>query len=354
MKGKVIHFTDFHAHIFEDFAKPDPEFVNDRFRAQIMTLHKVFDIARKHKAALIFGGDLFHKRKTLEDTVYNEVYKVFVENQDVTVQLIRGNHDSRDNTTEARHWLETFEYIPNVSVSSVPEATYIITPNKARINLYTVPYSDDVTFLKEKIQEFAEIQKKSLEPSILAGHIGVDGSETGRYNHRLEGAFKVGDLYPDVFDYVALGHYHKRQFLAGTDNVFYTGNTIQTSFSDEGQEKGVFLMDFDKGGKPEFIPIKNKQFITLTSVDSSTQDIVDNNYVRFVLSKEQAKEVEVFKEKNDNVRVEVQREYKTETRIDISVESNEEQIVAAYTQEFYPNVTEVALDVLKEAATRAV
>ncbi|AXH71151.1 putative DNA repair exonuclease 1 [Bacillus phage BSP38] len=353
MKGKVIHFSDFHAHMFEDFAKPDPEFVNDRFRAQIMTLHKVFDLARQHKAALVFGGDLFHKRKTLEDTVYNEVYKVFVENQDVPVHLIRGNHDSRDNTTEARHWLETFDYIPNVEVSAVPEAIQVTTPDRSTINLYTVPYSDDVEFLKKKIKEFAEMQKSSSNPSILAGHIGVDGSETGRYSHRLEGAFKVGDLYPDVFDYVALGHYHKRQFLGGTDNVFYTGNTIQTSFSDEGQEKGVFLMDFEKGGKPEFIPIKNKQFITLTSIDENTQEIVDNNYVRFVLPKEQAQEVEIFKEESDNVRVEIQREYKTETRIDISVKSSEEQIVTAYTQEFYPDTTDLAVDILKEAMSRS-
>lgn len=354
--SKVVHFTDFHAHKFEDFAKPDPEFGNDRFRAQIETLHKVFDIARQNSAPLVFGGDLFHSRSRLEDIVFNRVYQAFAQNDDVPTYLIRGNHDSKNNTTDTEHWLQTFKYLPHVHVSAMPEMVHVHSkPGGYQFNnfmLYTVPYSDDVEFLKSHINKFAEVAKDSSIPTLLAGHIGVDGSETGRYSHRLEGAFKVGDLHPDVFDYVALGHYHKRQFLAGTDNVFYTGNTIQTSYSDEGQEKGVFLIDFEKGGKPEFIPIKNKLFITLTDIDENTQDLVDNNYVRFVLPKEKAQEVEIFKEESDNVRVEIQREYKTETRINIDVKSSEEQIVTAYTEEFYPNSTDLALDVLKEAMSK--
>ncbi|MGV3180128.1 hypothetical protein, partial [Streptococcus sp. 11273D007BW] len=55
------------------------------------------------------------------------------------------------------------------------------------------------------------------------------------------------------------------------------------------------------------------------------------------------------KEESDNVRVEVQKTFQVETRIDISMESSEEQIVESYTKEFYPNVTDIALDVLREA-----
>jgi DNA repair exonuclease SbcCD nuclease subunit len=356
MPRRVIHFSDFHAHIFEDFAKPDPECVNDRFRAQLETLQKVFDLAREHEAALVFGGDLFHKRGTLEDTVFNSVYRVFASNNDIDTYLLRGNHDSHNNTTNSEHWLDTFRYLPHVTVFEEPAKGYI--PDVC--SLYAIPYSDDVELLKTKIKEFAEHYKIdsspagfSDDPALLIGHIGVDGSEVGRYSHRLEGAFKLGDLYPDVFDYVALGHYHKRQFLGGTDNVFYTGNTIQTSFSDEGQEKGVMLIDFDKGGKPEFIPIQNKQFITLNHVPDNAQELVNNNYVRFVVPQEQAQAIEVFKEETDNIRVEVQKEYKIDTRIDISVDSNEQQVVKSYCAEFYPGDTEterISLEILSEAS----
>jgi DNA repair exonuclease SbcCD nuclease subunit len=350
---KVINFSDFHAHIFEDFAKPDPEYVNDRFRAQIATLYQVFDIARQHKAVLLFDGDLFHKRAKIDDIVFNKVYGVFADNSDVPTYMVRGNHDARTNATVTDHWLETFKYLPHVTVFDVPEQAYVTT-DEGEFFLYAVPYSDDTEFLKKKIEEFRDHQKVRMEtPSILAGHVGVDGSETGRYSHRLEGAFKVGDLFPDVFTYVSLGHYHKRQFLGGTDNVFYCGNTIQTSFSDEGQDKGVMLIDFEKGGRPEFIPIVNKKFITLTDIDENTQQLVNNNYVRFVLPKDKAQEVEIFKEESDNVRVEIQRDYRVETRIEIDMESTEEHIVESYTKEFYPEATALALDILREAKESA-
>ena len=344
---KVVQFSDFHGHLFEDFAKPDPEFVNDRFRAQIATLYQVFSVARQNEAILLFTGDLFHKRSKLEDVVFNNIYDVFADNSDVKTYMVRGNHDSKNNTVDSEHWLKTFKHLPHVTVADKPERIYVPEED---LFIYAIPYADDSDYLKECIKTFADQQSNEAKSSsILAGHIGVAGSETGKYSHRLDGAFTVDDLFPDVFDYVALGHYHKRQFLAGRDNVFYAGNTIQTSFSDEGQDKGVMLIDLEKGGKPEFIPIVNKKFITLTDIDEHTQEIVNNNYVRFILPQEKAQEVAIFKEESDNVRVEIQREYKTETRISIGIESSEEEIVAAYTNEFYPEVTEIALDILREA-----
>lgn len=345
MSKRIVFFSDFHAHIFEDFAKPDPEFVNDRFRDQMRVLQEVFDIAREKKAVLLFGGDLFHKRGKIDDVVFNNVYKIFAINHDVQVLMVRGNHDSKNNTTNSPHWLETFKYLPNVDVFATPD--WDIIGNS--FHLYAIPYSDDTVYLKEKINEFASSQAPFGKPKILVAHVGVDGAETGRYSHRLEGAFTVGDLCPDAFDYVLLGHYHKRQFLGGLDNVLYGGNTIQTSYSDEGQDKGVFFIDLEKGGKPEFIAIKQKKFITLDHIPENVQEIVDNNYVRFQLTKDLAQEVAIFKEESDNVRIEIKKDYAVETRIDIGMDSTEEDIVKKYTEEKYPNSTTLALEILAEA-----
>ena len=87
-------------------------------------------------------------------------------------------------------------------------------------------------------------------------------------------------------------------------------------------------------------------------MDEDTQELIDNNYVMLILPQSQAQVVETFKEDTDNIRIEIQKEYKTEARIDISVDSNEEQIVEAYTKEFYPEVTDLAIDVLKEAMVK--
>jgi len=359
--SKFIVFSDLHLHSFDDFSKQVTyDFygknitTTDRVVDQIKTIDKVFDLAEDNEADIIFCGDFFHSRGRVATQIFNIGFKSIYENMKmhpkVNLYMLVGNHDQKDATRLPEHSLEAFKAIDRVVVLDEP-TTYLDVSEGVRI--CALPYSDDIEFLKEKIKEFTEVVKDESWYNLLIGHIGVDGSEVGRYSHRLEGAFSVGDLHPDKFDYICLGHYHKRQFLGGTDNTFYVGNTIQQSFSDEGQDKGVFLLDLENigYGKPEFIPIDNKKFITLTEVNENTQDIVDNNYVRFVLPQDKAQEVETFKEESDNIRVEIQKEYKSETRIDIGVGSNEEQIVSAYADEYYPKSKQKAIDILKEAMT---
>lgn len=356
MTTKFVAFSDMHLHSWSSFSKPVTYTYNrkdiqvtDRILAQINTLNKVFEVANDNEADVLFCGDFFHKRNSVETLImnigFNSIYDNMMKYPSMNLYMIPGNHDMKDSSDIPPHSLETFKAIPRVTVMDDFEPVYT-----GSCMLYPVSYSDNVDMLKDKINEFMQQAKQDNDPSILMAHLGVDGSQTS-VSHRLGGAFTLGDLYPDVFDIVALGHYHHRQFLGDTDNVFYVGNTIQESFSDEGQDKGVFLIDLDKRGKPEFIPIENKKFITLREIPENVQEIVDNNYVRMIVPQELATEVSIFKEESDNVRVEVQKEYKSELRIDIDVASSEEDIVKAYTDKFYPKVTSKAVDILKEAMT---
>lgn len=357
MRTKFITFSDFHLHDWSTFSKPVTYTykgkhiqVTDRIMAQVNTLNRVFELANENNADVLFCGDFYHTRNKISNVIFNIGFNTIMDNMvkypDMRLYMIVGNHCQADSSDMPSHSLETFKAIPRVTVMDDFEPVYT-----GSCMLYPISYSDNVEMLKGKIQEFKEhATARTGEPSILMAHLGVDGSQTS-VSHRLGGAFTLGDLYLDVFDIVALGHYHHRQFLGDTDNAFYVGNTIQESFSDEGQDKGVFLIDLDKRGKPEFIPIENKKFITLREIPENVQEIVDNNYVRMIVPQELATEVSIFKEESDNVRVEVQKEYKSELRIDIDVASSEEDIVKAYTDKFYPKVTSKAVDILKEAMT---
>ncbi|QEG04181.1 nuclease SbcCD D subunit [Bacillus phage BC-T25] len=322
--------------------------LTDRLVAQIETLNRIFALADEHNADILFGGDFFHARHRIPTLVFNIGFDTIYENMlkypNVNMYMIVGNHDQKDNSPFPEHSLRTFRTIPRVHIM---DDFYPVDVGSCVI--YPATYSDDVAYLKTRIKEFAQEAEYVGKPSILLGHLGVDGSETGRYSHRLEGAFQLGDLYPNIFTYVALGHYHKRQFLGGTDNMFYGGNTIQTSYSDEGQDKGVFLMDVENISKPQFIPIENKKFITLNHIPDNAQELIDNNYIRFVIPQNLATSVEVFKSDTDNIRVEVQKEYKSEVRIDIADDATDHEIVKAYAEKYHPEVVDIVLDILKEA-----
>lgn len=193
---KFIFFTDSHFHLFTNYAKPDEDYVNDRFKEQIEALQKVFDIAREEKADVIFGGDLFHKRNSVDTRVYNKVFEVLARNRDIDVYMLRGNHDSVTNSLYTSSSIEPIGYLPNVHIFSSTD-TFSFTD----VNLVFEPYGDETEEIKEHIKGSYDENKTN----ILVAHLGVEGSLTGKGSHRLEGAFGYQDLLPDNYDFILLG-----------------------------------------------------------------------------------------------------------------------------------------------------
>lgn len=344
MKPNIVNFSDFHAHIFQDFSKPDAKFTTDRFKEQMLVLQSVFDYAKDHDADVLFNGDLFHKRGVIDIRVFNWVYSIFTDYPDITMYLVRGNHDSLTNSINSPSCLELFETIPNVHV--VDTMQKIETPY---YDLYCVAYGEEVELMKQWIKDASTLLNPD-KVNILCAHIGVDGSSTGKYSHTLSGAFKVSDLYPDKFDIVTLGHYHKRQNLGGMDNVFYVGNTLQTSFSDEGQDKGFYFISIDrKKWIKEFIKTDYRPFITINA--ENAPDDLSKAFYQFVGDPAEAKVVSDLKEKEDlsNLRISVQRDYDTKPRINIQAGSTPQDVVKAYTEKNNPKLEEKALEIIREA-----
>lgn len=358
MRTNIICFSDFHWHNWSTFAKPQIFTYNgkeieatDRLVAQWNTIDRIFELADEHNAHIVFAGDYYHARKRVESLVFNMGFNAIKENMDkrpdIELFMIVGNHDQQDSSRLPEHSLEQFKAIKNVFV--LDDFEIYQTDN---VTIYPVSYSDDVDFVKDQIDRFAQHAAQSDNLTMLVAHLGVDGSETGRHSHRLGGAFSIADLHPDTFTYIILGHYHKRQYIGNWDNALYCGNTLQESFSDEGQVKGVFLVNGEYYEKPAFIEIPNKQFVTITEIDENTEQTVKDHYVRFVIPQELAVEVAAITEDVPTARIEVQREFKSEVRIDIKVDSTEEDIVDAYTDEFFTHTKSKALAIIKEAKQR--
>ncbi len=57
-----------------------------------------------------------------------------------------------------------------------------------------------------------------------------------------------GDVFPDCFDYLALGHLHTAQKVAGSDRRRYSGSPIPMSFGEAGGRKVVLAVDLDETG----------------------------------------------------------------------------------------------------------
>ena len=85
-------------------------------------------------------------------------------------------------------------------------------------------------------------------PTILAGHVTINGAVTGTEKSMMLGQDHV--LFPSAvhkpeLDYVALGHIHKHQILRENPMVVYSGSLQRVDFSEEGDTKGFCVVDLD-------------------------------------------------------------------------------------------------------------
>ena len=336
---KFIFFTDSHFHLFTNYAKPDEFYYNDRFREQIEALQEVFNIAKEEEAIVIFGGDLFHKRNAVDTRVYNEVFKVFARNKDVAVLMIRGNHDATTNSIYTDSSIDTFNYLPNVTVFTAFGAI-----EKNNVNIVFTAYGDET----EEIKEYIKSNVQEDKVNVLVGHLGVEGSLVGKGSHRLEGAFGYQDLQPELYDFVLLGHYHRRQYFSNPNHL-YGGSLMQQSFSDEQEANGVHLIDTEKM-TTEFIPIKTRKFITVQgdNIPENIDELVEQgHFIRFIGTPEQAKALELD-EVESNVQVQMKKKYTVEKRIDSEVTDDPVTIASSYADKYYPEAKDKIVECLKE------
>src|SRR5699024_651075 len=151
----------------------------------------------------------------------------------------------RRHTRSKRDWssdvcssdLDIFETLPNVEVTKSLRSE----PLSDTVQLTMCAYGDET----EEIKEFIKKSYQEGKVNVLVGHLGVEGSLTGKGSHRLEGAFGYQDLLPDNYAFILLGHYHRRQYFKNP-NHFYGGSLMQQSFSDEQEANGVHLIDTEK------------------------------------------------------------------------------------------------------------
>jgi exonuclease SbcD len=65
-------------------------------------------------------------------------------------------------------------------------------------------------------------------------------------------------IFPDVFDYVALGHLHQPQVVAGREDIRYSGAPLAMTFAEASRRKSVALIEYRDGEKtiqPLEVPI---------------------------------------------------------------------------------------------------
>jgi exonuclease SbcD len=253
---------------------------------------------------LLVAGDVFDSPNPSAESqkmYYHFLRDVTIENPELQIIIIAGNHDSASRLEAVNPLLEAM----HVTVRGIVKRTgdgeidyeHLIVPlNKGGYCLavpylrqgdYPEPatYAEGVRAMYKTLLD--RIEDKGL-PVIAMGHLQATGSEIST-NDRAERTI-IGGLEcisPEAFDkgiaYTALGHLHRAQRVSGRDQVRYAGSPLPMSFAEKNNKQGVTLvtiagktkierLDFDAPAKLISIP---KRPLPLAEVIAEIEKLPD-------------------------------------------------------------------------------
>ncbi len=285
---KVLHFADLHLGV-ESYGRIDPSTgLSTRLLDFCQALKQVVDFALENEVDLVlFCGDAY-KNRNPSQTQQREFAKEIrrLAERGIRVFLLVGNHDLPSAIGRATA-VEIFDTlaIRNVLVGDRPEVHHIETRH-GHLQVVSLPWPrwslimDEQTRnlplekLNEKLVQFISVEIDRLAhqadpelPTILAGHLSLSTARLGSERGLMVGKEPVvpqSSLTRPEFDYVALGHIHSPQVLSHNPPIVYSGSLQPIDFSDEGEEKGFYLVELERGkAKFEFHPVKGRRFLTI-------------------------------------------------------------------------------------------
>ena len=276
---KILHTSDWHlGRSFGSVSLHD---------AQTQFCEWLLGVAVSEKVELlVVAGDLYDRSLPPQDSVvlWRETLTAF-HKAGITVVAIAGNHDGADRvaafdglTDGARIFVRggygragevlTLQFSDGpLDIALVPFLDPQLAPPEWKAELAEAEVKPTHESVLQKAMDQARVGSKSAR-SLAVVHAFVGGSTTAESERQLTvgNTDQVAATVLDGFSYVALGHLHTPQKIAGSDTIRYSGTPIAYSFSETGA-KSVVLIDMAADGacSLEALPVPvGRGVITLT------------------------------------------------------------------------------------------
>jgi exonuclease SbcD len=353
---KFIHVADLHiGRYLKDISLLEDQ--EDALRQLIQIINE------ESPDALVIAGDVYDRSVPREDAV--RIYNGFLTRLaelGINVLLITGNHDSSERVQVLNSLLETHGLL----IQGHPEdplKKVSIRDESGEVSFYFLPYRD--SFALREIYGLNETKDDSvLYDEILRKSVVDDGNRKVLIFHGFvtpgvkedmetsdsERLLTVGgtdfikaEVF-DNFDYVALGHLHKPQWVR-KGRIRYSGSLMKYSFSEANHRKSISVVEMDKDGNVEvrersITPKRDLVILkgSFTDLMNSPGDSHAKDFVRAVLTdtEEIQDPLERLRVRYPNI-IELQREMdlKEEGASFAALERMEARDIRSLFQEFY-------------------
>lgn len=248
---KILHTSDWHlGHALYNY---------DRSEEQQAMLNQMADIVKEQQPdVFLLCGDVFHTSQpsnAIQTMLSNALVKIHKANPEMVIVMTAGNHDSATKHEIFRApWQALNVYAIGQLKKEDMDEHIIEVPGKGYI--VAIPHANEHVLLEgfsqQLLNKVAERNTEGL-PVIMTAHTTVRGCDFLGHDQATEyvvGGIDSIDLEQlgEGYDYLALGHIHKGQFVhSGKHNVRYCGTPVPISF-DETFSHSVSMVEINKQG----------------------------------------------------------------------------------------------------------
>jgi len=251
--------------------------------------------------AVIIAGDIYDKSTPSAEavTLLDVLLTALAENK-IKAYIVSGNHDSAERLSYASGVFRSGGiYISGVYSGAPYKAVY--NEKGERVNFYLLPFFKPVNarrfYPDNEVNTYSEAMALTLsaadinkdETNILVTHQLVTGyKQSGSEELNIGGIDSIDPSLFSSFDYVALGHIHKRQSFFG-GKITYPGTPMKYSLSEASEEKTLTLVTVE-GKNISSEEVKINHLRDLRELRGRFSDIISegsDDYVYITLTDEE-------------------------------------------------------------------
>jgi exonuclease SbcD len=269
---KVLHTADWH--IGQLFHEYDRSYEHQQFlNWLVQTLQK------EHIDVLLISGDVFDISNPSASSVkmfYSFLNQATKANQYLQIIITAGNHDSASRLEAPKPLLESsnvhiiglvdkdkdgyIDYekliVPIHDTWGAVKIWCLAIPFLRMGDYPTIadcanPYTEGVATLYKEAFAHAQQKKQDGQAIIAMGHLHTHHAEItdlDRTERLIMGGVECipANVFDDEIKYVALGHIHKAQRIAGKENIRYSGSPLPMSFSELNYKHQVIVFKINQ------------------------------------------------------------------------------------------------------------
>ncbi len=354
---KFIHIADMH------FDSPfvnlsEKELLGDKRRLeQRKIFKKIIEYIKQEKIDNLFiSGDLY-EHKYIKQATIEYINNLFKEIPETQIYIAPGNHDPYLKNS----YYSKYKWNENVKIFQGK----IEKIETQEADIYGYGFND--FYCTNSGIEEIKIENKN-KPQILIIHGTLNGAniEEKQYN-----SITTKQLEEIGFDYVALGHIHKPDYL--NNKIVYPGSTAALGFDEPG-EHGMIVGNIEKTAGEEqakielkFVPLDEEKFIKkeidVTGINSKEEliekineiEIKNNEYIEIILIGKRNFEINKYEiiKYIENERI-IKIKNKTKIAYDLEKLENETTLKGLFVKEILNkyeqnNLTEEEQEIIEKA-----